>query len=160
MQFLLTVTDKQPFQDHLPRKPFLGKTLLLWWDLSPRRLEWMCRGFHVCPLQKNLPISLSYWLWTLPPERHEQMYGGFTVSPMNSFFRTIFWVKFYWLNELCLPGYLNECAEASLYDLYKTIFRVCISYWVDQLFFRHTWTNVLNLPQYHWEMTTSRPPCH
>ena len=52
---------------------------------------------------------------------------------MKNLFEIIFWVLLYQLNKLCLPGNLNECAEASPYTLYKTIFQVGLSYWLDQL---------------------------
>ena len=35
--------------------------------------------------------------------RPECMCRGFSLSPMNSFFKTIFWVKLCWIDELCLP---------------------------------------------------------
>ena len=52
---------------------------------------------------------------------------------MNGLFETIFWVQFYCFDEICLPGGLNECAEASLYALYKTTFQVSLSYWLNEL---------------------------
>ena len=58
--------------------------------------------------------------------RFEQMCRGFAVSPTNGLFKTIFQVKHYWLNNICLSENLNECVEASLYALYKTIFQVSL----------------------------------
>ena len=63
--------------DHL-----LSTTLLLWWDLSPRRPEWMCRDFPACPLQENLPSKpIKLTQSPLSPGRPEWMCRGFLVYP-------------------------------------------------------------------------------
>ena len=64
---------------------------------------------------------------------------------MNGFSKIIFKVQPYWLNELCLPGDLNEGVESSLYALFKTIFPVRLLFEPEMYVSQVTWMNVQRL---------------
>ena len=71
-----------------------------------------CRPFTRKP---SKPIILT--LHALSPGRLQQ----------TCLFNTTLSVQLHWFNELYVPGDLNECAEAFLYALYKTIFWLFLS---------------------------------
>ena len=88
-----------PLQDHLIINTFLST----WWALSPKRLEWMYRGFPVSlmnTLHKTNVQTYGIGSTALSPGKAEQWTcRGFpSVTDM----------------KLCLLGDLNKCAEAYL----------------------------------------------
>ena len=108
-----------------------------WYPLSPRRSEkWMCRAVFPSDnnslFMKNFRVTLLYQFMALQlctPDnacaealpvsptwnsawRHIQWTcraKSSPVSPVNGIFKTIFWLKlFYWIDELCVSGNLND----------------------------------------------------
>ena len=72
----------------------------------------MCRGFPVCPLQDSFPsksIILTLHELCLLEDLNKCAEASL-CHQQTAFFKSSFWVQLYWLNDLCLPGDVNECA--------------------------------------------------
>ena len=96
----------------------------------------LCNWWISFSRPSSMPMVLT---GALSPRRPDQMCRGFPVSVVNALYKIIFWVSLlYWLDELCLPGHLNnECAEASpvslIHSLFKAIFSLKLLYWLEAL---------------------------
>ena len=106
-----------------------------------------CRGFAVSP-KMAFSRSFKYNSTALTRYVSQETWMNVQRLPCMSFtwqilskpIRLTLWALSPRSPEwMCLQAYLNECAEVSLYTLYKTTFWVSLSCWLDQLSLLRKW---------------------